>query len=42
LFLRGCGRDEQQSRDHSGSLLEAVQIHGDSRFSEWELVMEQE
>jgi hypothetical protein len=28
LFLRGCGRYEQQSRDHYGSLLEAEQIHG--------------
>jgi hypothetical protein len=32
LFLRSCGRDEQQRRDHNGSLLEAVQIHEDSRF----------
>jgi len=33
LFLRGCGRDEQQSREERSTLPEAVQIHRDSRFS---------
>ncbi len=27
LFLRDCRGDEQQSRDRSSGLLEAVQIH---------------